>query len=53
MSHQIAVNVLDYSDGGKVEADLEKANINVIVTLRIRMHQVSYQNNSALFDNLF
>ena len=24
-SHQIAVNVLDYSDGGKVEADLEKA----------------------------
>ncbi len=26
-SHQIAVNVLDYSDGGKVEADLEKANI--------------------------
>ncbi|MGY5142245.1 MAG: serine hydroxymethyltransferase, partial [Nitrosopumilus sp.] len=29
MSHQIAVNVLDYSDGGKVEADLEKANIIV------------------------
>lgn len=28
-SHQIAVNVLDYSDGGKVEADLEKANIIV------------------------
>ena len=26
-SHQIAVNVLDYSNGGKVEADLEKANI--------------------------
>jgi len=26
-SHQIAVNVLQYSDGGKVEADLEKANI--------------------------
>ncbi|TBR26274.1 MAG: serine hydroxymethyltransferase, partial [Candidatus Nitrosotenuis sp.] len=24
-----AVNVLDYSDGGKVEADLEKANIIV------------------------
>ncbi len=29
MSHQIAVNVLGYSDGGKVEADLEKANIIV------------------------
>jgi glycine hydroxymethyltransferase len=29
MSHQIAVNVLDYSDGGKVESDLEKANIIV------------------------
>ena len=28
-SHQIAVNVLDYSDGGTVEADLEKANIIV------------------------
>ena len=28
-SHQIAVNVLDYSDGGSVEADLEKANIIV------------------------
>ncbi len=28
-SHQIAVNVLDYADGGKVEADLEKANIIV------------------------
>ena len=28
-SHQIAVNVLNYSDGGKVEADLEKANIIV------------------------
>ncbi len=28
-SHQIAVNVLDYSDGGKVEANLEKANIIV------------------------
>ena len=28
-SHQIAVNVLDYSDGGKVEADLEKASIIV------------------------
>lgn len=28
-SHQIAVNVLDYSDGGKVEADLEKCNIIV------------------------
>jgi glycine hydroxymethyltransferase len=28
-SHQIAVNVLDYSDGGKVEAALEKANIIV------------------------
>ena len=26
-SHQIAVNVLAYSDGGKVEADLEKASI--------------------------
>ena len=29
VSHQVAVNVLDYSDGGKVEADLEKANIIV------------------------
>ncbi|MFB5611079.1 MAG: serine hydroxymethyltransferase [Nitrosopumilaceae archaeon] len=28
-SHQVAVNVLDYSDGGKVEAELEKANIIV------------------------
>lgn len=28
-SHQVAVNVLDYSDGGKVEADLERANIIV------------------------
>ncbi len=28
-SHQIAVNVLDYSDGGKVEVELEKANIIV------------------------
>jgi len=28
-SHQVAVNVLDYSDGGKVEADLEKVNIIV------------------------
>lgn len=28
-SHQIAVNVLDYSDGGQVELDLEKANIIV------------------------
>jgi len=28
-SHQIAVNVLDYSDGGKVEVDLEKVNIIV------------------------
>ena len=28
-SHQIAVNVLDYSDGGLVEAELEKANIIV------------------------
>jgi len=28
-SHQIAINVLDYSDGGKVELDLEKANIIV------------------------
>ncbi len=28
-SHQIAVNVLDYADGGRVEADLEKANIIV------------------------
>jgi glycine hydroxymethyltransferase len=28
-SHQIAVNVLQYSDGGKVEADLENANIIV------------------------
>lgn len=28
-SHQIAINVLKYSDGGRVEADLEKANIIV------------------------
>jgi len=28
-SHQIAVNVLAYSNGGKVEADLEKSNIIV------------------------
>ena len=28
-SHQIAVNVLDYSDGGRVEADLERSNIIV------------------------
>ncbi|MFM9875449.1 MAG: serine hydroxymethyltransferase [Nitrosarchaeum sp.] len=28
-SHQVAVNVLEYSDGGKVEVDLEKANIIV------------------------
>ena len=28
-SHQIAVNVLDYSDGGAVEAKLERANIIV------------------------
>lgn len=28
-SHQVAVNVLDYSDGGKVEATLEKSNIIV------------------------
>lgn len=28
-SHQVAINVLDYSDGGKVEAELEKANIIV------------------------
>jgi len=28
-SHQIAVNVLNFSDGGKVEGDLEKANIIV------------------------
>lgn len=28
-SHQVAVNVLDYSDGGTVEANLEKANIIV------------------------
>ena len=28
-SHQVAVDVLDYSDGGTVEADLEKANIIV------------------------
>lgn len=28
-SHQIALNVLEYSDGGMVEADLEKANIIV------------------------
>ena len=28
-SHQIAVNVLNYSDGGSVEVELEKANIIV------------------------
>lgn len=28
-SHQVAVNVLEYSDGGRVEADLERANIIV------------------------
>ena len=28
-SHQAVVNVLDYGDGGKIEADLEKANIIV------------------------
>ena len=28
-SHQVAVNVLDYSDGGKIEVELEKANIIV------------------------
>ncbi|ABK78459.1 glycine/serine hydroxymethyltransferase [Cenarchaeum symbiosum A] len=28
-SHQVAVNVLEYSDGGKIEARLEKANIIV------------------------
>ena len=28
-SHQTVVNVLDYSDGGTIEADLEKANIIV------------------------
>src|SRR3989338_5011669 len=28
-SHQIAVNVLDYSDGGKVEADLEKTRLGM------------------------
>ena len=28
-SHQIAIDVLEYSDGGKVEADLERANIIV------------------------
>ena len=28
-SHQTVVNVLDYGDGGKIEADLEKANIIV------------------------
>lgn len=28
-SHQVAVDVLKYSDGGRVEADLEKANIIV------------------------
>jgi glycine hydroxymethyltransferase len=28
-SHQIAVSVLDYSDGGKIEIELEKANIIV------------------------
>ena len=28
-SHQIVVNVLSFSDGGKIEADLEKANIIV------------------------
>ena len=26
-SHQIAVNVLDYSDGGKVEAELKKLTL--------------------------
>jgi len=28
-SHQTVVNVLDYGDGGKIEAELEKANIIV------------------------
>jgi len=28
-SHQAVVNMLDYGDGGKIEADLEKANIIV------------------------
>ena len=28
-SHQIAVNILDYADGGQVELELEKANIIV------------------------
>ena len=28
-SHQTVVNVLDYADGGKIEAELEKANIIV------------------------
>ena len=28
-SHQAVLNVLDYGDGGKIEADLEKANIIV------------------------
>ncbi len=28
-SHQTVVNMLDYGDGGKIEADLEKANIIV------------------------
>jgi len=28
-SHQTVVNVLDYGDGGKIESDLEKANIIV------------------------
>ena len=28
-SHQVVVNMLDYGDGGKIEADLEKANIIV------------------------
>jgi len=28
-SHQTVMNVLDYGDGGKIEADLEKANIIV------------------------
>ncbi len=28
-SHQTVVNVLDYDDGGKIEAELEKANIIV------------------------
>jgi glycine hydroxymethyltransferase len=28
-SHQVVVNVLGYGDGGKIEADLEKANIIV------------------------